>query len=120
MTTHEREGERPPLGRSLLESEAMTSDWAPTYEAVPRSAFLPDLIWPHDMETGRSVAVSKASDPAAWQGYADSNVPIVTQWDDGEHSGTEPASRRSRPSARPAAGNPGPTEYFVARYIVGA
>ncbi|MFH8807960.1 methyltransferase domain-containing protein [Streptomyces hygroscopicus] len=102
MTTHEREGERPPLGRSLLESEAMTSDWAPTYEAVPRSAFLPDLIWPHDMETGRSVAVSKASDPATWQGYADSNVPIVTQWDDGEHSGTEPGDESTSSASMPS------------------
>ncbi|WP_432013675.1 methyltransferase domain-containing protein [Streptomyces cucumeris] len=102
MTSSEQERGRPALGRALLESEAMSPDWAPAFEAVPRSAFLPDLIWPHDMETGQSLAVDKASDPKMWQGYADSNIPIVTQWDDGRHSdsapGQEPTSSASMPS----------------------
>ncbi|WP_327706187.1 protein-L-isoaspartate(D-aspartate) O-methyltransferase [Streptomyces decoyicus] len=78
------------LGRVLMSSGALSSDWAPTYAAVPRSAVLPDLMWPFDMTAGRSVAVSKVDDPATWQEFADSDVPIVTQWDDGKHAGTEP------------------------------
>ncbi|MFI9077183.1 protein-L-isoaspartate(D-aspartate) O-methyltransferase [Streptomyces sioyaensis] len=73
-----------------MSSGALSSDWAPSYAAVPRSTVLPDLMWPFDMAAGRSVAVSKADDPAKWQEFADSDVPIVTQWDDGKHTGTEP------------------------------
>lgn len=78
------------LGRALMSSGALSPDWAPSYAAVPRSAVLPDLMWPFDMAAGRSVAVSRADDPAKWQEYADSDVPIVTQWDDGQHTGTGP------------------------------
>ncbi|MFJ9849094.1 protein-L-isoaspartate(D-aspartate) O-methyltransferase [Streptomyces sp. NPDC101150] len=91
--TDDADQERPRLdglGRVLMSSGALSSDWAPTYAAVPRSTVLPDLMWPFDMEAGRSLAVSKADDPARWQEFADSDVPIVTQWDDGRHTGTEP------------------------------
>ncbi|MFK4248579.1 methyltransferase domain-containing protein [Streptomyces angustmyceticus] len=73
-----------------MSSGVLSSDWAPSYAAVPRSTVLPDLMWPFDMETGRSVAVCKADDPVRWQEFADSDVPVVTQWDDGKHAGTEP------------------------------
>lgn len=91
MTTnaHQERPSRTELGRVLMSGGALTSDWAATFAAVPRAAFLPELMWPWDMETGRSLAVSKSQDPAAWQEYADSDTPIVTQWDDGEHDGTE-------------------------------
>lgn len=42
------------LGRSLLNSGSMTSDWAPAFAAVPRSLFLPEVIWAHDMASGSS------------------------------------------------------------------
>ncbi|MGW3010656.1 protein-L-isoaspartate(D-aspartate) O-methyltransferase [Streptomyces sp. NPDC001219] len=92
MTTDAHK-ERPSLdglGRALTSSGALSSDWAPSYAAVPRSTVLPDLMWPFDMEAGRSVTVSRADDPARWQEFADSDVPIVTQWDDGKHTGTAP------------------------------
>ncbi|MEU5049519.1 protein-L-isoaspartate(D-aspartate) O-methyltransferase [Streptomyces sp. NPDC021096] len=80
----------------------MSPDWAPAFDAVPRSDFLPDLMWPHDMATGRSVPVDKARDPQAWQRHADSNVPIVTQWDDGAHAGTTPGTSFSSSSSMPS------------------
>ncbi|MEW2436735.1 protein-L-isoaspartate(D-aspartate) O-methyltransferase [Streptomyces caniferus] len=92
MTTNARK-ERPSLdglGRALMTAGALSSDWAPAYAAVPRSIVLPDLIWRFDMAAGRSVPVSRAEDPAKWQEFANSDVPIVTQWDDGQHTGTEP------------------------------
>ncbi|MGA5133044.1 methyltransferase domain-containing protein [Streptomyces olivoreticuli] len=79
----------------------MTGDWASAFDAVPRSAFLPDLMWPHDMRTGRCSAVDRARDPGAWQRYADSDQPIVTQWDDGAHEGTEPGTSFSSSSSMP-------------------
>jgi protein-L-isoaspartate O-methyltransferase len=83
-------GERSELGRSLLKSGALDSDWLPSFALVRRSAFLPDLIWPFDMATARTVAVDRTEDPELWHRYAEENVPIVTQWDDGRHRGPEP------------------------------
>nr|WP_051797797.1 methyltransferase domain-containing protein [Streptomyces sp. NRRL S-337] len=81
----------------------LTPEWAPAFAAVPRSAFLPELIWPFDMAAGRSVAVRRRDDPAAWRGYADdTDVPIVTQWDDGEHSGTEPGATPTSSASMPS------------------
>jgi len=69
---------------------------------VPRSAFLPELVWPFDMDAGRSVAVSKAEDPDAWVRYADADVPVVTQWDDGRHTGTEPGQVPTSSASMPS------------------
>ncbi|MDT0550183.1 methyltransferase domain-containing protein [Streptomyces lonegramiae] len=80
----------------------LTPDWAPAFQAVPRSAFLPDLMWPFDMATARSVAVSRANDPDGWLRYADSDAPIVTQWDDGEHSGTDPGQVSTSSASMPS------------------
>ncbi|WP_310724023.1 methyltransferase domain-containing protein [Streptomyces sp. N2A] len=81
----------------------LTSDWAPAFAAVPRSAFLPELIWPFDMAAGRSMAVRRRDDPAAWRGYADdADVPVVTQWDDGTHSGTEPGAVPTSSASMPS------------------
>uniref|UniRef100_A0AAU2VB23 Protein-L-isoaspartate O-methyltransferase n=1 Tax=Streptomyces sp. NBC_00003 TaxID=2903608 RepID=A0AAU2VB23_9ACTN len=81
---------RTELGRVLTSGGVLSPDWAPSFAAVPRAAFLPDLMWPFDMVTGGSVPVSRSEDPERWFQYADADVPIVTRWDDGGHSGTEP------------------------------
>jgi protein-L-isoaspartate O-methyltransferase len=80
----------------------MTEDWAEAYQAVPRSEFLPDLMWPHDRDTGKAVAVSRTDDPDTWTAYAQSNLPIVTQWDDGAHDGPEPGKVFSSSSSMPS------------------
>ncbi|MFF1469160.1 rRNA adenine N-6-methyltransferase family protein [Streptomyces mirabilis] len=92
--------ERSELGRSLLERKAMTPDWVETFMAVPRAHFLPEVIWPYDMDSGTHVRVSWREDPEAWHRYADADLPIVTQWDDGnsEAAGTVPTSSLSMPS----------------------
>lgn len=90
------------LARSLLESGALTPDWAETFRAVPRSLFLPDLVWAHDMATGRSVPVSRSNDPAAWELTACANVPLVTQWDDGQHTGSEPGTVPTSSASMPS------------------
>ncbi|MET4925153.1 methyltransferase domain-containing protein [Streptomyces sp. PSRA5] len=78
------------LVRSLLEAGALTPEWADVFRTVPRAWFLPGLVWSHDMVTGRSVPVSRADEPDAWERAAYANVPLVTQWDDGRHTGTVP------------------------------
>ncbi|GGK13576.1 protein-L-isoaspartate O-methyltransferase [Streptomyces camponoticapitis] len=93
MTTSDEQAGRPTreeLGRLLLNEGSVAPDWAGAYQDVPRSRFLPDVMWPHDMTTGRNVTVDKGQDPQAWQRYADSDAPIVTQWDEGAHDGNEP------------------------------
>ncbi|MFJ4474807.1 methyltransferase domain-containing protein [Streptomyces xanthochromogenes] len=104
MTTNAHQGRpsRTELGRVLMSGGALSSDWAPSYAAVPRASFLPDLIWPWDMEAGSSVAVSREDDPEAWFGYADADVPIVTQWDDGRHTGTEPGTVSTSSASMPS------------------
>ncbi|MFF4606649.1 methyltransferase domain-containing protein [Streptomyces sp. NPDC001339] len=87
---HQERSSRAELGRVLMSDGTLSPDWAPSFAAVPRSAFLPDLMWPFDMSTAQSVAVSRTDDPETWQEYAESDVPVVTQWDDGRHSGTAP------------------------------
>ncbi|NYI07940.1 methyltransferase domain-containing protein [Allostreptomyces psammosilenae] len=105
MTRPSTEGtDRPgfPLGRFLLDNGCLTRDWAGSFEAVPRSLFLPDLMWAHDMATGRSTALNRYEEPAAWRRAALANVPIVTQWDDGEHTGTAPGSVPTSSASMPS------------------
>ncbi|MCE3030416.1 methyltransferase domain-containing protein [Streptomyces sp. CMSTAAHL-2] len=100
MTLTGVEGARSELGRSLLERKHLSADWLPAFAAVPRSAFLPDVVWPFDMDTGATVAVDRRDEPDLWSSYADADVPIVTQWDDGvgEGRGSVPTSSASMPS----------------------
>lgn len=93
---------RTDLFRRLLDSGALTSDWVPSFEAVPRSAFLPDEIWPFDMDTGTSVRVSRRDAPEAWHTYADADVPVVTQWDDGAHTGPGPGRLSTSSASMPS------------------
>lgn len=105
MTLNAAQMDRPgrkELGRVLLETRSMTSGWAPTFADVDRMAFLPDLMWPFDMDKGVSVTVDRATDPDAWYAAADGNIPIVTQWDDGEHTGTEPGRVPTSASSKPS------------------
>lgn len=102
MRFDSQQGHPDELVRSLLETGALTSDWAETFRAVPRALFLPDLVWAHDMATGRSVAVSRSGDAAGWERAAYANVPLVTQWDDGQHTGSEPGTVPTSSASMPS------------------
>ncbi len=93
---------RAALGRLLLEAGAMAPDWAPTFAAVDRAAFLPELMWRSMRGAQDVVAVDKARDPDAWYAAADSDFPIVTQWDDGEHTGPAPGRVSTSSSSMPS------------------
>ncbi|MFG3021357.1 methyltransferase domain-containing protein [Streptomyces sp. NPDC048254] len=92
--------ERAALARSLLSTGAMSPDWQCSFAAVPRADFLPDVIWPFDMDTRRAVEVDRRQEPETWHRYAHEDVPIVTQWDDGAGAGPggESTSSASMPS----------------------
>ncbi|MEU6928344.1 methyltransferase domain-containing protein [Streptomyces sp. NPDC046374] len=107
----ERPG-RAELGRCLIASGALRSDWAPTFAAVDRAAFLPDVMWPFvpaerlrrhgGMPSDRAVTVDRRTDPVQWYGYADSDISIVTQWDDGRHRGHRPGTVPTSSSSQPS------------------
>ena len=98
----DRVGPREVLTRSLLDSGALTGDWSAAWTAVPRGAFLPDLMWPYDMDTGTSRTVDRASDPVGWEREAYANVPVTTQWDDGRHAGPGPGRAPSSSASMPS------------------
>jgi protein-L-isoaspartate(D-aspartate) O-methyltransferase len=101
--TSEQEGRASDeLARSLLNTGALTPEWAETFRAVPRSLFLPDLVWAYDMASGRSEPVIRSNDPEAWYRAAYANVPLVTQWDDGAHTGTEPGTVPTSSASMPS------------------
>lgn len=101
--THEQDGRAGEgLARYLLEIGALTPEWAEMFRAVPRSAFLPNLMWAYDMASGRSRPVSRSDDPVAWERTAYANVPVVTQWDDGRHTGTEPGTVATSSASMPS------------------
>ncbi|AZK94268.1 MULTISPECIES: methyltransferase domain-containing protein [Streptomyces] len=88
--------------RKLLDSGALAPEWVPAFEAVPRSAFLPELMWPFDMDTGTSFSVSRSGDLDLWHAYADADVPVVTQWDDGAHTGADPGRLSTSSASMPS------------------
>lgn len=94
--------DRDELGRVLTESGVLSPDWAPTFAAVDRAEFLPDLMWPYDMASRATVTVDRRDDPGAWYAAADSDVPIVTQWDDGAHPGPGPGKLSTSSSSMPS------------------
>ncbi|MER5933936.1 methyltransferase domain-containing protein [Streptomyces sp. NPDC002054] len=96
-----------------MSTGALAADWAPAFAAVDRAAFLPPLMWPflpapaltaadrtQHLVAG-AVPVDRGSDPDAWHRYADSDVSIVTQWDDGAHSGEGPGTVATSSSSMP-------------------
>ncbi|WP_406138650.1 protein-L-isoaspartate O-methyltransferase family protein [Streptomyces sp. NBC_01089] len=105
MTEHEV-GEAGPKGLAsrLVEAGALTADWLPAYEAVPREGFVPDVMWPGQVEgVGQGEAVNRRADPGRWLRAVYSDVSLTTQWDDGKHSdptvkGKSPTCSNSQPS----------------------
>jgi protein-L-isoaspartate O-methyltransferase len=91
----------PPWVRDLIAAGELAPGWAVVLGAVPRWRFLPDMIWPYTA-SGDYHTVDRASDPHAWRQWADTDAAIVTQWDDGTHTGpapgTGPTSSASTPS----------------------
>jgi len=89
------------LGQCLVGSEVLGPEWVAAFEQAPRSLFLPDLMWPFG-DDGEYRVVDRVIDPVAWRRWAFSDVPIVTQWDEGRHlgdsPGEEPTSSGSMPS----------------------
>ncbi|KEF20368.1 protein-L-isoaspartate(D-aspartate) O-methyltransferase [Streptomyces rimosus] len=91
------------LAAVLMGKGALTSDWLPSYEAVPRHWFVPDVIWPGRGGGNRQDdRVMRGEEPEAWWAAVHRDAPITTQWDDGEYTGPGkgriPSSSSSMPT----------------------
>ncbi|MEV5602954.1 methyltransferase domain-containing protein [Streptomyces sp. NPDC052299] len=93
---------REEVAYALTTGGVLKTGWLDAYARVPRQAFLPDTIWPYDMASGRTVHVSRTEDAQAWRGYANADVPVVTQWDDGAHAGREPGRLSTSSASMPS------------------
>ncbi|MEV5571283.1 methyltransferase domain-containing protein [Spirillospora sp. NPDC052269] len=84
----------------LTEAGALTPDWRPVFEAVPRHRFVPDTVWIEDGD--RLLPVRRADDRSAWLELCYANEVVITQVDDGVPAepgqvGHEITSSASRP-----------------------
>ncbi|WP_224279394.1 methyltransferase domain-containing protein [Streptomyces sp. LS1784] len=91
------------LASALVANGALTSDWLPSFKAVPRELFIPDRIWPGIADgTRQNPVVYRSQDPEAWRRAVYLDIPLTTQWDDGDHKGdglgTTPSSSNSMPT----------------------
>ncbi|WP_062214004.1 methyltransferase domain-containing protein [Streptomyces sp. NBRC 109706] len=76
--------------------------WGDAFAEVPRAAFLPPVIWPHDQAGETFARVDARLDPAGWRAAAESDLPVVTQWDDGAHTGEAPGREATSSASRPS------------------
>ncbi|MFI1105798.1 methyltransferase domain-containing protein [Streptomyces melanogenes] len=86
----------------LAADGALSPGWRPVFEALPREGFLPDVLWQHRVATGVVKAVDRSVEKARWTGAADSDDPLVTQWDDGTHEGLEQGTVASSSASAPS------------------
>ncbi|MFD7665921.1 methyltransferase domain-containing protein [Streptomyces sp. NPDC059788] len=104
MTVHDAMAAGPErLAAVLMEKGALTSDWLPAYEAVPRHLFVPEVIWPGRAGMNRQdERVIRTEDPGTWWAAVHHDAPITTQWDDGNYTGPGkgkvPSSSNSMPT----------------------
>lgn len=76
------EQQRRQLIAHLVESGALAPQWRSAFEAVSRTAFLPETVWMED-DTGLLIPVRRAEDPDRWRELAYVDDAVITQVDDG-------------------------------------
>ncbi|WTX01127.1 methyltransferase domain-containing protein (plasmid) [Streptomycetaceae bacterium NBC_01309] len=90
------------LAALLTEADVMPPGWAEVFAAVPRAAFVPDLVWAHDPATGTYTALDRTQAPERWAAAVYGNTALVTQWDDGDHTGPEPGRLATSSASMPS------------------
>jgi protein-L-isoaspartate O-methyltransferase len=71
------------LAAELDAADKVPAAWRAAFLAVPRHHFLPSQIWVED-EHGTPQPLSRDHDPDQWLAAAYRNVPVLTQFDDGQ------------------------------------
>ncbi|SFO86014.1 protein-L-isoaspartate(D-aspartate) O-methyltransferase [Amycolatopsis arida] len=70
------------LAERLAAAGWLPADWAGSFAAVDRGAFVPARAWVDD-EYGSPHPIDRDADPTRWRAAVYADVPIVTQLDDG-------------------------------------
>jgi protein-L-isoaspartate O-methyltransferase len=85
---------------ALAEAGALEAGWRAAFEAAPRDAFVPDVVWAPDASAERGFRrVSREREPGTWWALVASDGVVVTQLDDGAPDGPGVAtSSASMPS----------------------
>jgi protein-L-isoaspartate O-methyltransferase len=86
---------------ALLNLNALSEQWLPAFEAVPRHRFIPDRVWRITPESGGwLLPLDRADQPEEWLRIVYADAPVDTQVDDGAATdrGWEVTSSASQPS----------------------
>jgi hypothetical protein len=77
------------LADELVASGHLTPDWRPSFLAVPREQFIPDIIWRQDRSRcgPDMVPLRRDEHPDQWLGLASGSQPVSIQVDDGHPVG---------------------------------
>ncbi len=67
----------------LIARGHLSSDWRPSFLAVPRRHFIPDTIWLPDRARPDLIALHRHEHPDRWRDIADGIDFVITQVDDG-------------------------------------
>ncbi|NUU24051.1 MAG: methyltransferase domain-containing protein [Streptomycetaceae bacterium] len=65
-----------------------------------RTPFLPDRVWVERDDVW--VAVDRERDPRGWQASACADIPLITQWDNGDHTESDPGVSATCSSSQPS------------------
>lgn len=89
------------LTDDLIAAGHVREDHADAFRGVDRAAFVPDRYW-YDSPDEDAVPVDRGAQPDLWYEVANSNAPIITQFDDGAVKwparGWRPTASASAPS----------------------
>ncbi len=79
------------LVEELVAAGTLPKDWRASFEAIPRHAFVPDLIWRYGTSNGKwgLTPHHRVDDPDGWLSAAYQDDSVITQVDDGEPVGPD-------------------------------
>jgi len=97
MTATEGQLAHRQLVEYLAESGALSAEWRPVFEAVPRAEFIPETVWV-ESDRGALLPLRRAEDPRRWLELAYADDAVITQVDDGQPA-AEGTGRRISSSA---------------------
>ncbi|MFI6581147.1 methyltransferase domain-containing protein [Embleya sp. NPDC050493] len=95
------------IARLLADAGALPPGWQSAFDTVRRADFLPARFWAWCNESGYTPLIDRNATGEwgrqAWDRAADEDLVLVTQWDDGDHTGDvrgdNPTSSASAPAA---------------------
>lgn len=83
--TVDSDAQRTEMVDRLVQDGALSGCWLAAFAAVPRHAFLPDIVWRHDRgAVGEAdlVPLERSADPDTWMRTAYTDDAVITQVDD--------------------------------------